>query len=128
MVGKQPRGTKKTWFVDATLTQTVPVGAVSSAAVAVCQTLAPPDAEGGRMLSFSLPSVFGGDIRRHTVVAFPLGADINSLTGPPPKQQRLLRGFVAYYWEHKPRASRVSINYKLPDKENPKLDLTAVNP
>ena len=67
-------------------------------------------------------------MRRHTVASFPLGTDVIAISGPPPTQQRLLQGHVAYYWEHKDRPSNVSIRFRSSDEAHEPLDITEVKP
>ncbi len=127
-VGKKTRAGKPMSYVDATLSQTVPVGSISSAAIAIHSDLPRENDLGLRDLAFPLPAVLADDMRRHTVATFPLGTDVIAISGPPPTQQRLLQGHVAYYWEHKDRPSNVSIRFRAKEGASAPLDVTEVKP
>lgn len=99
--------------VDAALARTAPAGTIASAALSIEAPLPPADADGFREFSFPLDPAFGSGAIV-SVLAVPLGSSVARLDGPTPGRQRLLTGFVAYYWEHGAARGAVSIALKAP--------------
>ena len=64
----------------------------------------------------------------HTVVALPLGSDVLSIQGPQPSGQRLLTGYVAYYWAHGELPSEIAVRFRLPEVSGRVLDVAELNP
>lgn len=115
-------------LVDAQLKQAAPTGKTVAGAVSVATDLPPADAGGFRTLSFGLDPVYLDGARFRTVVALPLGSDVASLGGPPPDDQRLLKGFFAYYWEHRDAAAKVSVRFREPAVIRERLAVEQINP
>jgi hypothetical protein len=113
--------------VDVSLKQAAPAGKVTGATVMTETALPKADAEGVRRLAVGLDPVFD-ELKEHTVVALPLGSDVIGIEGPPPTGQRLLTGFVAYYWEHGERPSEMALRFRLPEFSSRVLDVTELNP
>jgi hypothetical protein len=99
--------------VDAALTQAAPAGTVASAALSLEIDLPRADADGFRTFAFPLDPA-AGDGTVVTVLALPLGTDVAQMTGPVPGRQRLLTGYVAYYWSHDLSKREVSVSLKTP--------------
>ena len=118
------RGTR----IDTSLRQSVPVGAVAAATLTAMNDLPKEDELEARTLSFPLAPIAGREAIARTVIALPLGADLLSIEGPPPIRQRLLTGYVAYYWTHGDSQSDVTIVFRVPDTKMGKLDLDELNP
>ena len=114
--------------IDVSLRQSVPVGAVASAALTASTDLPKEGALEARTLSIPLPPIAGPDAIARTVIAFPLGADLLSIEGPPPLRQRLLTGYVAYYWTHGDSQSDVTVVFRVPATKMGNLDLDELNP
>ncbi len=114
--------------VDASLRQSIPVGAVASAALTARSDLPKEKKDGMRTLSFPLPPVTGREAIARTVLAVPLGTDLLSIEGPPPIRQRLLTGYVAYYWTHGDSQSDVTVVFRVPATKMGNLDLDELNP
>ncbi len=122
------RGKTET-YIDTALARAAPAGVVSAAAVSVRRELPQADKDDIRTLSFDLEAIIGTTARYHTIVTVPLGMEVLGIQGPPPTQQRLLIGFVAYYWEHGAGASHVGLRFRIPEVlEAPNLDLGKLNP
>jgi hypothetical protein len=115
-------------FVDVSLKQAAPAGRLTEATVTAETPLPEADAEGVRTLALGLDPVFDEQASEHTVVALPLGSDVLSLQGPPPTGQRLLTGYVAYYWEHGERPSELAFKFRLPKASGKVLDVSELNP
>jgi len=115
-------------YIDASLKQAAPAGRVTEATVMAGTALPAADAEGVRTVALALDPVFDEQASEHTVVALPLGSDVLALQGPPPTGQRLLSGFLAYYWEHGDRPSELAIKFRLPPTTGQVLDVTELNP
>jgi hypothetical protein len=98
--------------LNVALKQTVPAGALASVTVSVETELPPADREGLRTLKIPLEPVADGAVAI-TVAAVPLGADIARMGGPAPARQRLLSGFVVYYWRHTKERGTVAIAFDL---------------
>jgi hypothetical protein len=96
--------------VDAALAQAAPAGAVASAALSYETDLPKADADGLRTLEIPLESAMG-EAPIVTVVALPLGTHVARMSGPEPSRERLLTGFVAYYWKHGKTRGQVSISF-----------------
>ncbi len=114
--------------VDTSLRQSVPVGAVAAATLTARSDLPEEKKDGMRTLSFPLPPVTGREAIARTVLAVPLGADLSSIEGPPPIKQRLLTGYVAYYWTHGDTQSDVTVVFRVPRTKMGNLDLDELNP
>ncbi len=114
--------------VDVSLRQSVPVGAVAAATLTALNDLPGENKDEARTLSFPLPPVTRPDAIARTVLALPLGADLLSIEGPPPIRQRLLTGYVAYYWTHGDSQSDVTVVFRVPSAKMGKLDLDELNP
>jgi hypothetical protein len=127
-VGEERWRGKTAGFVDVALERAAPAGRVAVAAVSVHAPLPAADAEGVRTLALGLDKVFDEQMAEHTIVALPLGSDVLALQGPPPTSQRLLRGFVAYYWEHGDRASELALRFRLGPSADRVLDVTQLKP
>ncbi len=115
-------------FVDVALGQASPAGVDAKGAVSLWVEQKETDTEGERIISFNLEPIIGDGKRYRTVLAVPLGADVLAINGPPPAEQRLLKGFVAYYWNHKETLSDVSVTYRLANVSPLPLDYTTVRP
>ncbi|MCP4600625.1 MAG: hypothetical protein GY847_08860 [Proteobacteria bacterium] len=126
--GKDHWKGKKAAYVGAALARAVPANTVSAAAISVRRDLPQPDAQGMRTLVFDLEAVSGGKARYHSIAVFPLGSDVTAIQGPPPTQQRLLIGFVAYYWEHGSSPSQVAVSYRVLTDARKTLDISKLNP
>jgi hypothetical protein len=127
-VGKGRWRGKTAQRVDVSLKQAAPAGKVTGATVMVEAALPKADAEGVRRLAVGLDPVFDKQTHEHTVVALPLGADVLGIEGPPPTGQRLLSGFVGYYWQHGERPSEMAVRFRLPEFSSRALDVTELNP
>lgn len=115
--------------VDIALGQASPAGVDAKGAVSLSVAPKEGGSPGERVISFDLEPVIGDEKQYRTVLAVPLGADILGINGPPPAEQRLLKGFVAYYWHHKGTLTDVSVTYRLPGAVSPQpLDYTSVRP
>ena len=114
-------------ILDVALKQTVPAGALASAAVSVEADLPPADREGLRTLKIPLEPVDGDGVAI-TAVALPLGANVARMGGPAPFRQRLLPGFVAYYWRHTVRPGAVAIAFDLRAAVAAELSLDDIKP
>jgi hypothetical protein len=121
------RGKTASW-IDVSLKQAAPAGRLTEAAVLTETPLPEADLEGVRTLALGLDPVFDEQASEHTVVALPLGSDVLSLQGPPPTGQRLLTGYVAYYWEHGDRPSEMAVKFRLPEISGKVLDVTELSP
>jgi len=121
------QGTEKA-YVDGELARAVPADVEATGAIAHQMILPAADVEGYRTLSFDLlPAILEGQ-RFHTVVAVPLGSDVSSIDGSAPARQRLLTGFIAYYWEHPKTRSRVHFRFRLPKEGGSALNISEVKP
>lgn len=127
-VGKGRWRGKTAHFIDVSLKQAAPAGRLTEAAVTAEIALPAADAEGVRTLALGLDPVFDEQASEHTVVALPLGSDVLSLQGPPPTGQRLLTGYVAYYWDHGDRPSEMAVKFRLPEILGKVLDVSELNP
>ncbi|MCP4674963.1 MAG: hypothetical protein GY854_05550 [Deltaproteobacteria bacterium] len=127
-VGKALWRGKTTTFIDAALSRVAPAGVVASAGVSVKRQLPPADKEGLHTLEFTLEPVIGVEARFHTIVTIPLGTELSAISGPPPTQQRLLIGYVAYYWEHTTAPSEISVSFRPASKVHSRFDITKLNP
>jgi hypothetical protein len=127
-IGKGRWRGKTAHWVDVSLKQAAPAGKVTGATVMVEAALPAADAEGVRRLAVGLDPVFDEQMHEHTIVALPLGSDVLGIEGPPPTGQRLLSGFVAYYWEHGERPSEMAVRFRLPEFSSRTLDVTELNP
>jgi hypothetical protein len=114
--------------IDLALKRAVPAETVTGAAVSVEAPLPPAAPDGSRLLDLGLDPVFESGSAEHTVVALPLGADLTTIDGPPPVDQRLLTGYVAYYWQHGRSPSELAIRFRVPDKQHRRLDLAELSP
>jgi hypothetical protein len=119
---------KTAHYVDVSLKQAAPAGKVTGATVMVKTELPAADKEGTRTLAIGLDPVFEEHTSEHTVVALPLGSDVVAIEGPPPTGQRLLSGFVGYYWEHADLPSELAVRFRLPPVSGSVLDVTELNP
>lgn len=114
--------------VDLLLKRAVPAGTITGAAINIESPLPPASPEGLRTLELGLDPVFESAAAEHTVFAVPLGAYVTTIDGPPPTDQRLLSGYVAYYWEHGKSGSEVAVRFQVPAKTTRRLELTELNP
>lgn len=114
--------------VDVSLKQAAPAGRVAEAMVVAETALPEADVEGVRTLAVGLDPVFDEQAGEHTIVALPFGADLLSIQGPPPTGQRLLTGYVAYYWDHGDRPSELAVRFRLPPSTGKLLDVSELNP
>jgi hypothetical protein len=117
----------RTDTLSVALKQTVPAGALASATVSVETELPPAGRDGLRTLKIPLEPVADGAIAV-TVAAVPLGANIARMGGPAPARQRLLSGFVAYYWRHSKERGTVAIAFDLRAAGAAKLSLDDIKP
>ncbi len=127
-IGKVLWRGKKTPFIDVALSRVAPAGVVASAGISVKRQFPPADKEGLHTLEFALEPVIGVEARFHTIVTVPLGTDVAAISGPPPTQQRLLIGYVAYYWEHTTASSEISISFRPASEVRNTFDITKLNP
>lgn len=115
--------------IAAGLKHTVPVGGQAKAEVSVLLDLPAANSLEERTLVLPLAAKNARSSKEITAAAFPLGADIIAMEGPVPRAQRLLDGFVAYYWEHQTQRSEAAVRFTLPEGKNTKrLDITSVRP
>lgn len=114
--------------IDVSLRQSVPVGAVAAATLTVLNDLPKENDLKTRTLSIPLQPITSPEAIARTVIAFPLGADLLSIEGPPPIRQRLLTGYVAYYWTHGDSQSDVTVVFRVPKTKMGNLDLDELNP
>jgi hypothetical protein len=115
-------------IVDVSLKQSVPVGGIAAGSVAVSGELPAAGADGVRSLDLPLDALEETETAGHTVLAFPLGSSVVSMEGPPPSKQRLLDGYLAYYWSHEKEASEVTVRFKVASRAAKRLDLSTLNP
>ena len=108
--------------------QAVPVGGDVTILVKAEVDLPAADAEGFRSMTMELNPRSETEDDGHTVLALPLGSSLVSIEGPPPAKQRLLTGYVAYYWEHDPEPGEVTVRFKVPEFSGSPLDLKEINP
>lgn len=120
-------GSKKA-YIDGELARSVPADVDAMGAVSYQIPLTKPDPEGMRILSFDLPPVILPDQRFFTVVGVPLGAEVPSIGGAKPTLQRLLTGYIAYYWEHTKTKSHVDFRFRSPENKGEVLDISEVRP
>ena len=113
--------------VDAALVQSVPAGSVASAALSLEVDLPKPDRDGLRTLEIPLEPA-PPDAAIVTVLALPLGTNVARLSGAEPSRQRLLPGFVAYYWRHAAVPGRVSVSFASKVAPGAELALDEVKP
>ena len=120
----------KSSYIDTSLVKAAPAGAVAAAAVSATRKQKQLKPDGAYSWKLNLDAVAVKNARYHSVVAIPLGADVTAIKGPPPTQQRLFLGFVAYYWEHDKSTSSVEITYRFPPELEVKykLDVSELNP
>jgi hypothetical protein len=123
-VGKDPKGP----FADFSLKNAAPANKVANAAASLKIDAPKPDKDGFSTFTFSITPVFGDAESYHTVLAVPLGADIGAIEGPAPTRQRLLSGFVAYYFEHGTDSRQVRVRYKVNRAPARALDVAEINP
>ena len=114
--------------VDVQLGQAVTVGAVAAATLSCEMPLPDGDADEVRTLDLRLEAVTGAGDKARSVLAVPLGADVLSIEGPLPTHQRLLTGYVAYYWTHGETPTEISVRLRVPDYVTKPLDLNELNP
>jgi len=118
---------KRADAVDAALTQSVPAGAVASAALSCEIDLPKAGADGLRALDIPLDPTTD-DAPIVTVVALPLGTHVARMSGPEPSRERLLPGFAAYYWKHGRTRGRISISFAPKASSGLELALEEVKP
>ncbi|MBW2276560.1 MAG: hypothetical protein JRF63_03645 [Deltaproteobacteria bacterium] len=127
-VGKGRWRGKTAHRVDVSLVRAAPAGRVAEVSVVSETALPEADAEGARSLSVGLDQVFDEQMSEHTIVALPLGADVLAIQGPQPSGQRLLTGYLAYYWDHGELPSEIAVKFRLPAVPGKVLDVTEINP
>ena len=115
-------------YIDAALVNAAPANSEAKAGMSIELDASPAEKQGVKEYSFDLDPVYMETAIYHSVVALPLGAEVLALNGPPPFQQRLLTGYIAYYWKHTKEASSVTVKYRLLSKESNRLDMTELNP
>ncbi len=115
-------------YIDASLKNASPAGKVATAAVALRLDSPPPDPEGFSTLTFTLAPAFEDSGAFHTVLAVPIGAEVAHIQGATPFQQRLLTGFVTYYFRHTAKRQTVRVRYRTERAVDGTLDITEVNP
>jgi hypothetical protein len=113
--------------VDAELVQSVPAGSVATATLSLEVDLPRADKDGLRAIEIPLASA-PGEAAIVTVLALPLGTDVAKLSGPAPSRQRLLPGFVAYYWNHGKKPGKVTISLAIKPSRGLELSLDDVKP
>jgi hypothetical protein len=96
-------------------------------AVSVETELPPADSDGFRTVKIPLEPV-ADDAVAVTAVAVPLGADVARMGGPAPARQRLLPGFVVYYWRHTAERGTVAIAFDLRAAGGAELSLDDIKP
>ncbi|MBN2802479.1 MAG: hypothetical protein JXR91_05260 [Deltaproteobacteria bacterium] len=114
--------------VQAALSQSSPANAPAESSVSMRNSLTFSGKKKNTEISFSLSPVRGTDKKESTVLAIPLGTEIMAMSGPAPFKQRLLTGYVAYYWKNSSKRGVVSVKMKLPSKVKKSLDLREVKP
>jgi hypothetical protein len=113
--------------LNVALKQTVPAGALASAAVSIETELPPAGRDGFRTLKIPLEPVADSAIAI-TAAAVPLGANIARMGGPAPVRQRLLSGFVVYYWRHTKERGTAAIAFDLRAAGGAQLSLDDIKP
>lgn len=75
-----------------------------------------------------LPPVRTKDREDTSVLVLPLGTDVLSMEGPAAANQRLLQGYVAYYFNHTETRSKITIRMRLPTTPSLPLDFSQLKP
>jgi len=115
-------------FVDVSLKNAAPAGNTATAAVALRLAPPTPDPAGVSTLTFELAPGPEGSGEHHTVLAVPLGADVDAIEGAAPSRQQLLTGFAAYCFEPPKKRREVRVRYRTDRAREGALDITEVAP
>lgn len=108
------------------LRQAVPSETPTAASVSV--RFDPPSQNPDGTLTLTVPlSAASRNITQVTVIALPIGTQVESMRGPAPTKQRLLHGFFAYYFDHA-RPSEIAISYRTSQPTTGELDIPTVRP
>lgn len=109
---------------DVLLQTAVPAGKSVSAGISFLGPSPEIGADGQATLRLPLLPSSQPGIRQHTIVAFPLGTDIFSISGPKPARQKLIKGYVLYDFNHAESPSVAVFEYRCNANSTHGLDLT----
>lgn len=109
---------------DVLLQTAVPAGKSVTAGIAFSGPAPEADANGHATLRLPLlpPSMPG--TAEHSIVAFPIGTDIFSVSGPKPARQKLIKGYVLYDFVHAESPATTVFEYKCNKNSPHPPDLT----
>lgn len=112
--------------VEATLVEAAPANTPFTVAIMERRALK-TSPQSSLQYEFGLPPVRTSDRKDTSVLVLPLGTDVLAMEGLSPSKQRLLKNYVAYYFEHTDTRQRVSIKIKLPTGLIPPLNFSNMN-
>jgi hypothetical protein len=114
-------------FADVALLAAAPAGKEISAGLALLSPAVAPDKEGFSQFTIDLAPRTVPGMKLVSVVTFPLGSDVVAIDGLAPDEQRLLSGYMAYYFVHTNQRRSVQFRYRISEAAPP-LSLEEVQP
>ncbi len=122
---RAPKGASAHPRADILLKSAAPAGKPVAAGISY-KTAAPSSNTDGRtVLKVAIEAPRLPGTAEHTMVAFPLGTDIDTISGPKPARQKLVKGFVLYDFVHTSSPTTAAFTYKINKDLAASLDVSS---